>query len=68
MRELLIWTGVIVIACAIIAFFAWLVMLLWNFVMPTILGLPEISFWVSLGLCALISLLFGGGKNKGDII
>lgn len=66
MGKLLIWTIAVATVCAIVAFVAWMVMLLWNFVMPTIFGLPEISFWVSLGLCALISLLFGGGKNKGD--
>ena len=32
---------------------------LWNWIMPNIFGLPEISFWLALGLAILISLLFG---------
>jgi hypothetical protein len=33
---------------------------LWNLLMPTILGLPRISFWQALGLLLLSRLLFGG--------
>ena len=65
MKDFCVWIVVLAIACGIVALSAWLVMLLWNFVMPAIFGLPEISFWVSLGLCALISLLFGGGSKNG---
>lgn len=34
------------------------VMLLWNWLMPEIFGLIEISFWQALGLCVLSSALF----------
>mgnify|MGYP003307350693 CR=1 FL=1 len=33
---------------------------LWNWIMPNIFGLPEISFWMALGIALLISILFGG--------
>lgn len=33
---------------------------LWNWIMPSIFGLPEISFWMALGIALLISILFGG--------
>jgi hypothetical protein len=36
------------------------VMLLWNWLAPMLLGLPEITFWQSLGLLALSRILFGG--------
>ena len=41
---------------------ALVVMFLWNLVIPRIFNLPEISFWVSWGLCILLSLIFGTGK------
>lgn len=33
---------------------------LWNWIMPNIFGLPEISFWMALGIALLVSILFGG--------
>lgn len=56
------------IGCAIVAF-AWAIvgiligfplMWLWNWIMPYLFGLPEISFWMALGIALLISILFGG--------
>ncbi|HLG13502.1 MAG TPA: hypothetical protein VJH03_03110 [Blastocatellia bacterium] len=44
--------------------FAWIggeiVMLLWNWLAPTLFGLPPITFWQALGLLALCRILFGG--------
>lgn len=34
------------------------VMLLWNWVIPDIFGLPEISFWQAVGLVILVELAF----------
>ncbi len=34
------------------------VMLLWNWLMPLIFGLPILSFWQTFGLCVLSSCLF----------
>ena len=40
------------------------VMLLWNWLMPALFGLPEISYLQSLGLLVLSKLLLGGfGKG-----
>ena len=36
------------------------VMLLWNWLMPEVFGLPRLSFWQGFGLLALCRLLFGG--------
>lgn len=33
-------------------------MLLWNWLMPTIFGLPEITLWQALGLSLLSTILF----------
>jgi hypothetical protein len=32
----------------------------WNWVMPPLFGLPEVSFWQALGLLVLTRVLFGG--------
>jgi hypothetical protein len=44
--------------------FAWIggevVMLLWNWLAPTLFGLRQITFWQALGLLALCRILFGG--------
>lgn len=41
---------------------AWIVMLLWNWLMPLIFGLTVISFWQAFGLMILFGMLFGGIK------
>ena len=37
-----------------------LVMLLWNWLMPSIFGWRAVTFWQALGLLALCRILFGG--------
>jgi hypothetical protein len=37
-----------------------LVMALWNWLMPTLFGLTQVTFWQAFGLLALCRLLFGG--------
>ncbi len=36
-----------------------LVMLLWNWLMPAIFALPELTFWQAVGLLVLCKVLFG---------
>jgi len=50
---------------ALIAAFAAIVMLLWNWLMPTIFGLPLLSYWQSAGILVLARLLFGGIGHHG---
>lgn len=45
---------------AIASVFSVVVMLLWNWLMPTIFGLITINFWQALGLLALCRILLGG--------
>ena len=45
-----------------------LVRLLWNWLMPALFGLREVTFWQALGLLALCRILFGGrggGSRSG---
>ncbi len=49
-----------------------LVRLLWNWLLPSLFGWREITFWEGLGLLALCRILFGGwrlhgGGPRGDI-
>jgi hypothetical protein len=45
--------------------FGWLVMLLWNRLMPQIFGLPQISYWQGWGLVLLAHILVKGGWGSG---
>src|SRR5688572_19456639 len=40
--------------------FTYLVMLLWNAILPDVLNAKPINFWQSLGLLLLAKILFGG--------
>ena len=41
-------------------------MWLWNYVMPTVFGLPEISVWQTLVLLILAEIFFKKNINKGE--
>ena len=44
---------------AVVAGFGLAVMLLWNWLMPSLFGLTTISFWQSVGIFILCRILFG---------
>jgi len=55
-----------VVGAAVFALaFGWLVMLLWNWLMPTIFHLGEITYWEGFGLVILGKLIFGGLGFRG---
>jgi hypothetical protein len=56
-----LFAGLVVFVAVLLA---WPTMLLWNWLMPYLFGLPVISFWQSLGLCLLFRCLFGTGDNS----
>ena len=45
--------------------FGWIVMLLWNWLMPAIFGVTTITFWQAWGLVVLAHLLFKTGHGHG---
>jgi hypothetical protein len=61
-RKRLIWMAPAAILGMVL--FSWiggqLVMHLWNWLVPTLFGLPQVTFWQALGLLALCRILFGG--------
>jgi len=54
-----------VLGIAGITAFGYLMMILWNWLMPPVFGWHSIGFWQALGLFLLFSILFGGGRNQG---
>ncbi len=62
---LLMGLKVAVIATLALGVFSFLVMSLWNVLMPTIFALKAITFWQALGLLILSKLLFGGFRGFG---
>ncbi|MGA2571819.1 MAG: hypothetical protein ABSF23_14995 [Terracidiphilus sp.] len=54
------------LAVAVLALLAWVVMSLWNCLMPALFGLKIIGYWQAIGLMLLFRLLFGGfGAPRG---
>ena len=45
--------------------FGWLAMLLWNWLMPAIFHLGEITYWEGFGIVVLGKLIFGGFGFRG---
>lgn len=57
---------IIVIAAAAITAFGFIVMGLWNAILPEVTGgVKTINFWQALGILALSKILFGFGKGGG---
>lgn len=52
-----------VIGIAAITLFTFLVMNLWNWLVPPVIGWHTISFWQALGLLTLSRILFGGFRG-----
>jgi hypothetical protein len=70
MERLLTVIGAIVFVLILVAtvscLMAWPVMLLWNWLIPTIFKLPQIDFWQALGLNLLASILFKSSSYKSS--
>lgn len=50
-------------AAAFAFLFGYIVMLLWNWLMPALFNLPVITFWYAVGIIILARLIFGGFKH-----
>lgn len=53
------------IAILAVGVFGWLVMSLWNALIPSIFGVHAINFWQAVGLLILSKLLFGSFRTYG---
>lgn len=54
--------GGIIVGTGLAFLFGWVVMLLWNWLMPSIFSLPAIGFWQAWGLVLLSAIFFKGGS------
>ena len=55
------------IAVAVVAFiavFSWLVMVLWNYLVPALFHGPAIGYWQAFALLVLARVLFGGIRAR----
>ena len=51
----------------LVILFGFIIMWLWNWLMPELFGLPVITYWQGLGICLLSKILFGGiGGGKSS--
>lgn len=70
MEKFLLGLGAVIVVILIVAVIALLlafpVMLLWNWLMPVIFGLPAISFWQALGLNLLSGFLFKSSSTSSS--
>jgi hypothetical protein len=68
MRKRLIWIAPLAVLgmAVFVAIGGEVVRLLWNWLLPTLFGWPQITFWQAVGLLALCRILFGrSGLGRG---
>lgn len=54
------------IACVVGVFLlGYVVMSLWNWLMPELFGLATITYWKAFGILVLAKILFGGFRGRG---
>jgi Ca2+/H+ antiporter, TMEM165/GDT1 family len=56
---------ILVFCTAFIAAFSFIVMSLWNAILPAVLGIKTITFWQAMGILVLSKILFGGFGGWG---
>ena len=59
-HDILFLIGLLILACML---FGGPLMILWNWLMPTIFNLPYITFWQACGLQLMAALLFKSNIN-----
>ena len=53
------------VAIVFIAVVGWIVMALWNALVPALFHAPLIEYWQAVGLLLLTRILFGGMRGRG---
>jgi hypothetical protein len=66
-RKRLLWIAPLALLglAAFIALGGWIVMTLWNWLLPAMFGWVHITFWQAVALLALCRILFGGFRLAG---
>ena len=65
-QKIFLGIGFAILGAGLLALCGWVVMLLWNWLMPEILGLKTLSYWQAWGLLLLSSILFKGLRFGSD--
>jgi hypothetical protein len=55
----------VVLALALVAALSYVVMSLWNALVPSLFHGPTVQFWQAVGLLILCRILFGGFRGRG---
>lgn len=55
----------LIAAIAFLLLFGYGFMLLWNWLMPDVFGLPVLTYWKAVGILVMAKLLFGSFQGKG---
>ena len=56
---------IVVMVLIFITVFTWVVMALWNWLVPPIIGWKSIDYWQAMGILVLSKILFGFGRFGG---
>lgn len=56
--------GLVLLAALAFALLGFVVMGLWNWLLPTLFGLHPITFWQAVGVVILSRILFGGFRGR----
>lgn len=65
-QKILMGIGFAILGLGLLALCGWVVMLLWNWLMPDIFGLKQLTYWQAWGLLVLTSILFKGPRPGGS--
>jgi hypothetical protein len=57
--------AVVAAVAAVVAVLSFVVMLLWNWLVPELFRGPPLQYWQALGLLLLCRILFGGLRGRG---
>jgi hypothetical protein len=63
-QKILLGIGFGILGVGLLALFGWVVMLLWNWLMPEIFGLKRLGYWQAWGLLVLCTILFKGMSSR----
>jgi hypothetical protein len=65
--KILMVIGFAILGLGLLFLFGYVVMLLWNWLMPDLFGLKRLGYWQAWGLLLLFTILFKGmGSNHGS--
>ncbi len=70
-EKIIIGIGFAILGIGLAFLFGWIVMLLWNWLMPEIFGLKRVTYWQAWGLLILCCILFkdfgsGSSSSRSD--